>query len=86
MQTDYVTSYRHENDSTDVYQQLYEIRVKLSSIGLAPGETFGLEVAVNDDDDGGDRDYKFGWWALPDYDDDWRQPSVFGKAKLQPLD
>ena len=86
MQTDFVTSYRHENDSTDVYQQLYEIRVKLSSIGLAPGETFGLEIAANDDDDGGDRDYKWGWWALPGFDNAWQQPSVFGKAKLQPLD
>ena len=85
MQTDFVTSYRHENDSTDVYQQLYEIRVKLSSIGLAPGETFGLEIAANDDDDGGDRDYKWGWWALPGFDDAWRRPSVFGKAKLQPM-
>ncbi|MEE9332586.1 MAG: sugar-binding protein [Granulosicoccaceae bacterium] len=86
MQTDFVTSYRHENDSTDVYQQLYEIRVKLSSIGLVPGETFGLEIAANDDDDGGDRDYKWGWWALPGFDNAWQQPSVFGKAKLQPID
>jgi|GEM_PF-936315 len=86
MQTDFVTSYRHENESTDVYQQLYEIRVDLSSIGLESGETFGLEVAANDDDEGGDRDYKWGWWALPGFDEAWRQPSVFGKAKLQPED
>ncbi len=86
LETEYVTSYRHENASTDVYQQLYEIRVTLDSIGLVPGETFGFEIAVNDDDDGGERDYKWGWWALPGFDDAWRQPSVFGQAKLQPVD
>ncbi len=84
MQTDYMTSYRHENDATEVWEQLYEIRVKLSSIGLAPGDTFGFEVSVNDDDDGSDRDMKWGWWAPSDVA--WQQPSAFGKAKLQPLD
>lgn len=86
MVTDHVTSYRHENNSTSVYQHLYEIRVKLSSIGLAPGDTFGLEIAVNDDDDGDLRDTKWGWWGPVGTDEAWQRPSVFGKAKLQPSD
>lgn len=86
LETEHVTSYRHENDSNSVYQQLYEIRVKLSSIGLEPGDTFGIELAFNDDDDGGDRDRKWGWWAPEGTDDAWQRPSVFGKAKLQPDD
>lgn len=86
MLTDHITSYIHENDSYDVYQQLYEIRIDLSSIGLASGETFGFEIAANDDDDGDDRDTKWGWWGLPGTDDAWHRPSVFGRAKLQPED
>lgn len=86
METEHVTSYRHENDANAVYQQLYEIRVKLSSIGLEPGDTFGLELSSNDDDDGGERDTKWGWWAPIGTDEAWQRPSVFGKAKLQPAD
>lgn len=86
METEYVTSYRHENNANSVYQHLYEIRVKLSSIGLSPGDTFGLELSVNDDDDGGARDTKRGWFAPSGRDDAWQSPSVFGKAKLQPAD
>ncbi len=86
METDYVSSYRHENDASSIYQQLYEIRVKLSSIGLKPGDTFGMELSSNDDDDGGERDTKWGWWAPVGTDDAWQRPSVFGKATLQPSD
>ncbi|NND91949.1 MAG: hypothetical protein HKN42_13905 [Granulosicoccus sp.] len=84
--TDYVTSYRHENNTSDVYEQYYEFRVSLSSIGLKPGETFGFEMAYNDDDDGGERDYKWGWWSPLLTDEAWLRPSVFGKATLQPVD
>lgn len=86
MITEHVTSYRHENNAQYVYQQLYEIRVDLESIGLKPGDTFGFETAVNDDDDGGLRDRKWGWWAPVGTDAAWQMPSVFGKAKLQPSD
>ena len=86
MQTDYVSSYRHENSANSVYQHLYEIRVKLSSIGLEAGDTFGLDLSVNDDDDGGARDTKRGWWAPSGRDEAWQRPRVFGKAKLQPVD
>lgn len=86
MQSDYVTSYRHENNANSVYQQLYEIRVKLSSIGVVPGDTFGFEVAANDDDDGGLRDTKWGWWAPSSMDEAWFRPSAFGRVKLQPSD
>lgn len=86
MQTHYITSYRHENNANYVYQHLYEIRVTLDSIGLEPGDAFGLEVAVNDDDDGDDRETKWGWWAPAGTDEAWQRPSVFGRAKLQPTD
>ncbi|ASJ72280.1 sugar-binding protein [Granulosicoccus antarcticus] len=86
METSYATSYRHENNASSVYQHLYEIKVKLSSIGLEPGDTFGFEAGSNDDDDGGIRDTKWGWFAPIGTDEAWQRPSVFGKAKLQPSD
>jgi len=86
LQSDHVTSYRHENNATSVYHHLYEIRIKLDSIDLNPGDTFGLEIAVNDDDDGGRRDTKWGWWAPSGMDVAWFRPAAFGKAKLQPSD
>lgn len=86
MQSDYVTSYRYENSASEVWQQTYEIRISLASIGLKPGDTFGFEMAFNDDDDGGDRDYKWGWWTPMWTDNAWLHPNLFGKAKLQPAD
>ncbi|PID61006.1 MAG: hypothetical protein CSB44_08030 [Gammaproteobacteria bacterium] len=86
MITDYATSYRLENNNDYIYGQQYEIRVDLDSIDLAPGDTFGFDVAFNDDDDGGDRDAKWGWWAPAGRDEAWMRPSVFGKAMLQPID
>lgn len=86
MQSEHMTSYRHENSTDWIYSQLYEIRIKLSSINLKPGDTFGLEVAYNDDDDGGDRETKWGWWAPVGTDEAWFRPMVFGEAKLQPSD
>ncbi len=86
MVTEHATSYRYENNATSVYSHLYEIRIELDSINLEPGDTFGLEVATNDDDDGGDREAKWGWWAPSEMDVAWFMPSVFGRAKLQPTD
>ena len=84
LKTDYVTSYRHENSANAVYQHLYEIRIDLSSIGLESGDTFGFDLSVNDDDDGGARDTKRGWWAPDGIDEAWFRPSAFGRVKLQP--
>ncbi len=86
MITEHATSYRYENNAESVYQHIYEIRIDLASINLNPGDTFGLEIATNDDDDGGDREAKWGWWAPSGMDVAWFMPSVFGRAKLQPTD
>jgi oligosaccharide reducing-end xylanase len=40
----------------------------------------GLDVHVDDDDDGGDRDGKLTWKAKQD--DAWQNPSLFGGAIL----
>ncbi len=62
----------------------YEAKISLSSIGLAPGQRFGIEVQINEDDDGGDRDAKFGWHAPANTDTTWQNPSHLGTAILVP--
>jgi len=53
---------------------IYEIEVNMASIGLNLEERFGLDVQINDDD-GGDRDSKLAWFAPPNQDESWKNPS-----------
>jgi hypothetical protein len=59
-----------------------EIRFPWSTLGAKPfaGATIGLDVHVNDDDDGGQRDGKIGWNDKEDRA--WSEPRVFGNAVL----
>ena len=59
-----------------------ELRLPLAQIGVSPvnGYRLGLEMQVNDDDDGGNRDTKLAWWATTD--DAWQYPSLFGTGIL----
>lgn len=59
-----------------------EIALPLETIGVAPGygEIFGLDVHVNDDDTGGERDGKLSWHATTD--DAWKYPSRFADVAL----
>ena len=62
-----------------------EIKFPFSTIGKEPsaGAKIGLDVHVNDDDDGGDRDTKMTWFGKQDTA--WQTPSVFGTAELAGL-
>lgn len=75
------TSLRHKMVDTSSGCRL-EIAIPLSAIGVSaqPGYTFGLELQVNDDDDGGPRDHKIAWQAT--VDDAWENPSRFGTVRL----
>ncbi len=59
-----------------------KIRFAWSTLGVkpAPGVSIGLDVQVNDDDDGGQRDSKIAWNAVTD--DAWINPQAFGTAQL----
>jgi hypothetical protein len=65
----------------------YRLEAKLpwSTLGTTPaaGKKIGLDVHVNDDDDGGDRDTKIMWFG--DHDVAWQQPNAFGTAELAGL-
>jgi hypothetical protein len=62
-----------------------EAKVPWSTLDTAPaaGKKIGLDVHVNDDDDGGDRDTKIMWFGERDIA--WQQPSAFGTAELAGL-
>jgi len=46
-----------------------------------PGHRIGIDVHVNDDDDGGPRDGKLSWFSR--IDEVWRDPSLMGEAVLE---
>lgn len=47
----------------------------------AAGAFVGLDIHVNDDDNGGGRDGKLAWFG--DLDNAWQTPKAFGNAKLE---
>ena len=59
-----------------------ELRIPWTVIGTTPteGELIGLDVHINDDDDGGLRDRKLTWFSTND--DAWIDPSVLGEYEL----
>lgn len=65
----------------------YRVEVKFpwAMLGVKPsaGAKIGLDVHVNDDDDGGDRDSKLTWRGKED--NAWQTPSAFGTAELAGL-
>jgi len=67
-------------------KDIYEIRIKLSELNIEVGAPFGIEVQINDDDDGGNRDAKWGWYHpsgdTSDNDYTWQNPSFMGTAVL----
>ncbi|MEJ2701838.1 MAG: sugar-binding protein [Sedimentisphaerales bacterium] len=64
---------------------LTEIKFPWSTLGIKPsaGTKIGLDVHVDDDDDGGDRDTKLTWRGKED--NAWQTPSAFGTAELTGL-
>ena len=68
-------------------QDVYELKIKLSSAGIVTNEAFGFELQVNDDVGGGDRDSKWAWKlpsrGLSDVDSTITDPSTMGTLKLE---
>jgi len=75
-------TYRTE---TPKYRNYYFVLVELpwSTLGVRPsaGHLLGLDVHVNDDDDGGARDRKEALFAT--IDDAWTNPRSFGSVRLR---
>jgi hypothetical protein len=66
---------------TDVGYRV-EIRFPWSTLGTDPavGKKIGIDVHVNDDDDGGERDTKVMWRSVED--NTWQNPRAMGVAEL----
>jgi len=59
-----------------------EVRIAWSFIGVTPfpGMDFGIDIHINDDDDGGVRDHKLSWLAWEDQA--WNNASLFNTTQL----
>lgn len=59
-----------------------EIDIPWSAINTTGGrgKIFGLDVEINDDDNGAARDNKIAWWASAD--EAWQQPNLLGRTRL----
>lgn len=66
--------------TSDGYQM--EIYLKWEALNTTwwLDKTFGLDIQVDDDDDGGARDHKLAWWAHQD--DAWERPDQFGIVRI----
>jgi len=60
-----------------------EVAIPWSTINVTPseGHTIGFDVALNDDDGGGERENKISWNAQED--NAWQNPSLFGSVNLK---
>lgn len=66
----------------DDHEHFYEITINLASAGIVPGRPFGFEIQLNDDDNGGVVDARFGWFEQSGSSIADTSPSVFGTALL----
>ncbi len=64
------------------HDHYYEITINLASAGIVPGRPFGFEIQLNDDDNGGVVDARFGWFEPSGSTIADSSPSVFGTALL----
>lgn len=70
-------------------QDVYELAIPLAAAGIQTGLAFGLELQINDDDNGEGRDSKWGWFHPSrqnntDTDTSYLNPSVMGTVVLVP--
>ena len=68
-------------------QDVYELRIELESAGISSDAPFGFELQINDDDDGLQRDLKWGWKhparQTTDVDNTRNNPSLMGTLVLE---
>ena len=64
----------------------WEVKIALADLGIVPGVPFGIEIQIDEDIDGGDRDARFSWFNPPlsEQDDSFRyeSPALNGVAVL----
>ncbi|MGI9296184.1 MAG: sugar-binding protein [Pseudomonadales bacterium] len=67
---------------------IWEIKIPLNQARIPVGTPFGFEVQIDDDNDGGERDVKWGWVHPSrmdvDIDETWKDPSLMSTIRLLP--
>ncbi len=69
---------------------VWEVRLNMEALNIPVGKTFGFEIQINQDDDGGTRDAKWAWHAPSrtagqsnsETDRTWIFPSLMGQIQL----
>jgi hypothetical protein len=68
-------------------QHTWEVQLRLSDFGIVKNQSFGIEIQLEVDHDGGNRDAKWGWFhnsrVDEDVDNTWRNPSFMGTATVE---
>ncbi len=59
-----------------------EVTINLESAGIEIGRPFGFDIHINEDDNGDERDAKWGWFEKSGFDRSWFQPSTLGTLLL----
>ncbi len=66
---------------------VYEVRINLASAKMEVGELIGLDTHLDDDDNGGDRDSKWGWYhpsrSGSNVDNTYQSPSYMAPVALE---
>ena len=60
-----------------------EVAIALDELGIGADGLMGIDVHINDDDNGGIRDSKWNWAWSRQLDLHWQDPSHFGAARLR---
>lgn len=56
--------------------------IPVAAVGITANSPFGINVEVNDDDDGGNRDYKYSWIGTENVDAAFLNPAAFGTSQI----
>ncbi len=71
----------------DLKMDVYEVRLNISQFNIQVGQLFGIDVHLDDDDSGNDRDSKWGWFLPSDQglnvDLTYEDPSKMAAAALE---
>ncbi len=68
------------SETNDGY--IIEAAIPLEDLQMAPGDNFGFDLRINDDDDGDGRDTQVAWFAVDV--GNWNKPSALAELVLDP--
>jgi len=64
-------------------QHTWEVKIPMAQAGLRNGKSFGIDLHIDLDHDGGRRDVRWGWFHPPGADETWRNPSLMATGYIQ---